>query len=751
MNRFFILSWLCIACLYSYVQSKSVFNRHRRFVDEGGGSSDKQGRLRILPDERKTRVEAHQTLVLTCLGENQEPGYFTDFQWFNKDGEKIESKGKYNLNSGEGSLYLIIQDPDISDSGHYRCTAQLQKTRNLESTIEIDVYKGITWDDCPPEQDLIEGLDHQKVVCKISSLPMPKINWEKDGKPLDRNLYAPTSDGVLIKGPVSKSNAGSFKVAASMLQYGILRTRIIRIQIIVSPKIIAFDPVREIVDGERAEITCLASGSPPPFFSFLDNNLRNLSITSGFTVDKIKGILKIDQVKKEPNDQYISCEVENKAGRESKQMKLKVLIKPQIYQFDNATFIDDLRAVWTCRARGNPPPKLELVKMDHSPRQDRIGEKNLRGPGSRYTFDEVSLSPEEKEIRMIIDTVQRKDDGLYLCKANNSAGAVSSVGHIQVQYVPDLSETNLFMKTWLNRPINLSCIGPAIPNATFSWRYNNQDIRINDNIYTIIQEPGISHLEIKPNQGRIVYGNYECTASNPLGERRVTINLKEAFAPTSPNVRVIKRKPTSLHFEISDYIDEANIKNYHVRYWQEFEVETDARKVTWPVAGKNYILSNLSPQTRYRLTFAAENAVGIGLWSTMQREETPHETRPEKANFFLDERQERERSLEGHIRSEYGDRFDVLWRQAEDNGREIEYYLLKLYKVRKTQFEYIVDAEENDPIRIKGSQSLQHTFAGLQPNTFYKIELVAVNLVGKSDPSELIFKTSDRGKIIASI
>lgn len=704
-------------------------------------NNEAHGRLTIFPQGERARFEAHKTLLLTCLGINVEPRYFSDFQWYNRDGERIFSDQRIRLKQSAGSLSLIINDPDIGDGGNYRCTAIYQNTKPLNASIEIIVFKSITWDDCPEDQFLIMGLENQKIVCKVSSKPTSKIGWEKDRQELDKQRYSITNDGIMVKGPVSNETSGLYKITASILEHGILRDRNIRVQVLVKPSIVEFAKSGEIVEGERAVIDCKATGTPLPFYSFIDNRRRNLTFESGYSVDTVNGRLIIESVKKDTENQYIECHASNTAGEANQRMELKVFTKPVVFQFENVTYGEGTRQEWSCKVRGDPIPQVEIVKVTSS--QDGLEKHRLPIVASPYTFESKNIGLNEIEFRMKIDAVTRKDDGLYFCRAKNKAGVTEVVGHIQVEYAPDLSLTNTNVKTWASNPVNLTCIAEAIPNATISWRFNNEDIRYQQSdSFAIHEGNGISHLLVKPNAGKYVYGTYLCVAENLKGIKTVEIRLTEAFSPKAPNVKIIKTRPTSIELELSDVESDLQIKNYVVKYWRESEADTEKQKI-WPASGKIYRIEDLTPRTRYRMTFAAENDVGIGDFTPFRVESTPGESRPEKPIFLFDgDLETRQMAIDGHVKSNYGDRYHVRWNQAEDNGRVVTHYLIKYYKVHKTQDGYLINGEDNPEIKVNAHDSLEYTLRYLSPNTMYKIELCAVNSIGTSDPSELIFKTS---------
>ena len=73
---------------------------------------------------------------------------------------------------------------------------------------------------------------------------------------------------------------------------------------------------------------------------------------------------------------------------------------------------------------------------------------------------------------LTIDGVKRADDGLYECQAENEGGRFYKSGHITVEFAPTF-EDQLYDKEWSwdQRPIELTCIATAIPNATVTWWY----------------------------------------------------------------------------------------------------------------------------------------------------------------------------------------------------------------------------------------------------------------------------------------
>ena len=50
------------------------------------------------------------------------------------------------------------------------------------------------------------------------------------------------------------------------------------------------------------------------------------------------------------------------------------------------------------------------------------------------------------------------------------------------------------VKTWSDNPANLSCIAEAIPNATITWKFQNDPIELGDDRFKVFGGESISNL-----------------------------------------------------------------------------------------------------------------------------------------------------------------------------------------------------------------------------------------------------------------
>lgn len=438
---------------------------------------------------------------------------------------------------------------------------------------------------------------------------------------------------------------------------------------------------------------CEAGGSPPPLYSWLDPQKRNLSSVGGYHVDTNRGTLLITKVHKDQDDGLFTCVATNGAGIDQMTTPMKVLMKPRVNDFKNITGRERHEATFECRAQGEPKPVVYL-RRDGDNRPIQGGDERVT---DRITYDQ---DRNEWVYYLTIKNLRRLDDGLYYCVAENNAGSGERVGHLQVEFSPDLSRTPAtLVKTWQGNQLNVTCIADAIPNATVRWFFNGRELSTYDNRnlqWKIFDEMnGISHLNVNPsasNQFNDVYGVYKCLASNPLGDRELLIELQQAYVPGPPiRFTPVRTKPTSILFNIygPDYdgglpvkkywVEAIAIRSYYGQPSQTLPIRKDfpAGDLTAP-----FKLDNLDPKTSYEIKLAAENDVGMSQWSPSQRVDTPAESAPEPPAFItvdgvLHYHQDKLQEVPSKSSLEYS----VSWTTPEDNGKPIDYYELVYYRV----------------------------------------------------------------------
>ncbi|XP_013784599.2 fasciclin-2-like [Limulus polyphemus] len=526
---------------------------------------------------------------------------------------------------------------------------------------------------------------------------------------------------------VHEKDGGKYRIQAMVTETGRFKHRDINLEVLIPPNITEFQEKAQAIEENDLVLKCVASiANPTPLYSWFDKNDHQLQTQERFSVDKTLGTLTIQNVKKEDAGDY-SCVAQNEAGQDKKQLQLTVLSKPKILQFEKKNTVEGKSASLECRASGVPHPEVSLRKE---------GSHKQLESGGRVIIENF----QEKEIvslKMTISQVMREDDGQYFCRAENIAGNMEKAGHLTVEFKPRVSTPkSKFMKTWSENSVNLTCIADAIPNATVQWSFNGQEIKSDQSeTYTIYGKGGYSNLLVKPSSKTNVYGSYDCEGVNIHGKDNIIIQLTEASVPRKLlEVNYKDITSTTITFEFVGPEDDGGmpISSYLVEYREESDLPENV-KVKEMTAGTTNILENLKPRATYIFRFAAKNAVGTGMWLDKESWTMPKESAPDPPIIV---------SPSGNI-SAFPDKIEIRWTINQDNGKPIKLFQLRYFKIKKDGED---NWKQNGQVKLENLvdnwQSAQYIITGLEPNTYYKVQLRAKNEIGYSQDETRIFQTA---------
>ncbi|XP_054716456.1 fasciclin-2-like isoform X2 [Uloborus diversus] len=679
-------------------------------------------RLIISPPQSYLSTPAGKPFGLVCSGEPDNEGSFNEMKWYKPNGEIIPEGTPGVKMFGESSLKLSFVNPTVDESGTYRCTGLYSSSKSLEVEVEINFYEDIKFEDCAEVQDLVVGKEG-RINCRPIGNPQPAINWEKNKKRVQSERIMVTPSGIVISS-VASEDAGLYTVEAFVLATGINKYRNITVNVLTPPKIIELPEDVIAIQGQDKDIFCRADGSEPLIYSWFDPNMRNLSTVEGFKVDGEK--LTLYKVDRNAGGEY-KCQVNNRAGEDSEIVRVEVQVPPTIVQFDNLTREETKEALFECRAEGVPRPSLSI-------RRDNSFQPIEDGQEERIEVEEVEEN-DQKVIRLSISNVKRSDDGLYYCKASNTAGHVERTGHLEVQFRPDMSATPFTtVKAWSANPANLSCIAEANPNATLTWKFQNEPIEFDEQRYKLYGGVSYSNLLVYTDKRAQyeVFGVYTCEARNKFGENSININLEEATAPGQVTQIVFdKVTSTTITFRLMGPGNTGGlpILAYIMKYRLAEEPVERTITIEWS-KDSPYILSELKPRAKYHFSVAARNIVGEGTYKTAEYI-MPEETVPEPPSIIT----------EPETISDYPDRFEVRWNVPSDNGEPILYFQIRYFKVERDLKGWAQVGKAVDDNVRNWVEKPSYELNGLASDTYYKIEIRATNKIGNSIPESVVIKT----------
>ncbi|XP_046443457.1 fasciclin-2-like isoform X12 [Daphnia pulex] len=696
-------------------------------------------RLVILPDGGNLIRPVGANIVLTCKGEVPDPELISELRWLGPNGQELPNGdsgeadnsriSSEDLASDVGRI-LFIKGLQEADSGKYTCSAVYTSSQRLEAHVNLTTIVGITWEDAPTEQSAIFGQPY-KVRCVVRANPPATIDWQRNGVGFTtNNQYVIENDGVLIR-EVSLEDDTYFTCRARVQTTGQLEDRRIRVEVFIPPEFIREPVNTSIVEGEGGFMECQASGKPDPVYTWLDRNNQNLNLNrERFIVDEQTGRLTINDAKR-TDEGEIKCLVENRAGKIEKTAYLKVIMKPVVVEYLNASGIMGREVSLTCKASGDPLPEVTFLK-EGTLIPYTVGVQNS---DDRIIVD-TSREGEYAQARLVIRDLMRSDDGLYACIAKNNGGNYTKNGHITVEFPPTFTATPMREAwSWDNHLVNLTCRAESIPNATVSWFLNGRNL---ENDYNIRMNAfnGESTITVTPID-LSYYGTYRCLAMNIHGKDEHAIELREARAPGPLlQTKFETITATTITFNFIGPVDNGGlpIEAFAVQYKLAGQVwdEKPLQRV-WPV-DIPYILENLEPQTIYSFRFAAKNQVGYGEWSREETHTMPKRAAPEEPYIIA-------KTENKVVSTPYADRYELLWSAPPNNGEPIDYFEVAYYPVRNTSAG-LIEAGQLVRTQVPYPANVRFEMKNLKADTIYRIELRAHNVIGFSAPAEILLRTA---------
>ncbi|KAJ8915925.1 hypothetical protein NQ315_015540 [Exocentrus adspersus] len=709
--------------------------------------SAEKATLEIKPSLKTISKEVGGSVAVSCRPKADDPSLVTAFEWRDPKNRRIEYNRANPMYvrdlADEPGIVLIFSSLTENQSGKYTCYASYSADQ-ISASVEIKTYEDINFVDAPENQYPIIGKEYT-VKCKVKGNPPPLIDWNKDDKPIitsdDKFII---SDGSLIIRNVTEMDDGVYKCTAVVLETGKINSKNIKVEVQIPPRIADMDSIT-IIEGETASAKCTATGKPPPVYQWIKlKDRQDLAVADRFEVKKNSGELIMTRI--EYNDDGIyKCVAENTVGRVEATVRINVLVKPRIDELLNVTAPVGSETKIICKAYGRPPPAVVFRKLSNR-EPFRIGQQ----PND----DRITLEPEIIEQNgmsfgtLIISNLNRSDDGLYECIAQNQAGASYKNGHITVEFPPTFERTKDLPPAWSwdNKPGNLSCIPEAIPNATIIWKWGSIEIRENNN-FKIQGNGPVSHLIVTPYNENRFYSEYECIATNKYGQATKKLLLRHAEVPRPvAQARPESITATTIKWSIipASHFDGLPIKSFTVRYKPNRIFSWDyARNHTWSF-GAPYILENLIPEERYDFRFAATNAVGMGSFTNAVSIDMPKRSEPAEPRILVQSHNNKDENASNRENvvtvSPYADHFELRWSVPNDNGDPIMHYLIRYCVTEKINGRW-EDKDCSEQIQ----QSVQYTsyqLDNLQPDTVYKIELRAHNAIGDSSPAQIRVRTA---------
>ncbi|XP_041030057.1 neural cell adhesion molecule 1-like isoform X4 [Carcharodon carcharias] len=478
---------------------------------------------------------------------------------------------------------------------------------------------------------------------------------------------------------------------------------------------------QEFKVGDDAVVICDSVSSPPPTITWKHRG-RDVVLKKDVRFSMLSNnYLQIRNIRKTDEGTY-RCEGRIAARGEIKFKDIKVIVNvpPSIRARDivvNATAHSGQSVTLACDADGFPEPQVTWKRDDVV----------IEADGDKYIMNEDGSE-------LTINKIGKRDDGDYICIAQNKAGDVELEITLRVFVKPEITYVENKTAIELEEQIILTCEAKGDPTPTIVWMKGTHTfkdgeqaswtrpvmLKTMDGRIEVQSYARVSSLTLKDIQ-HTDSGEYICKAQNSIGQDSESMYLEVQYAPKlqgTVTVYTWEGNPVNITCEVlahphalvtwfrdgqqlpsSNY---SSIKIYNTRSTNYLQVTPDSENDFGP----------------YNCT--ASNRVGMESKEfILVQAETP------SAPTVLDT-------------VPYSSTVQVKVEEPESTGGvPILKYLVE-WKVKDSEEWFTKNADARE---VLGSDNII-TVSGLIPETMYSLRLSAINGKGTGDASQITkFKT----------
>ncbi|XP_022240087.1 Down syndrome cell adhesion molecule-like protein Dscam2 [Limulus polyphemus] len=221
----------------------------------------------------------------------------------------------------------------------------------------------------------------------------------------------------------------------------------------IPPIFTSFSHSEYVVQGNPATLTCVAHGKPPPHYYWykVNHGFRTL-IQSEYRIILTAGVLVIQHTRVEDTGTYV-CIANNSVGEVERKIELYVTAPLSAEISPNSKTVNIGEKVeFTCIVNGHPIQSVRWVRNC--------------GP---LMFNSRILLLGSETIR--IESVQRKDRGMYQCIVSNKKQSVQATVELVLQEQPPkflFTFENVLVKPGTSVSMKCSASGNPLPQVTWT-------------------------------------------------------------------------------------------------------------------------------------------------------------------------------------------------------------------------------------------------------------------------------------------
>ncbi|XP_037040379.1 fasciclin-2-like isoform X1 [Bradysia coprophila] len=488
------------------------------------------------------------------------------------------------------------------------------------------------------------------------------------------------------------------------------------------PEIVNVDLVHDVKIGDSFAIDCLATEDPVQYkWSKEQQDIVN---TDRFTVFAENGTMRVIRVDEADSGVY-TCAASNSFGSSEQNFTVNVLVPPNIDEFENISIVVGTEGILTCKASGRPAPFVTF---------SWYGWK-FTTPESSPFRDVIPAQVANEELGQTIATLNftgamRSYYGEYECLAENQIDSAKQIAYVTIEYPPDFNYMGNPSPAYSfhRRPVNVTCVARALPEATIAWYWNEKLISDLDPFFEVINSGSESMLVVEPVDDSY-FTTYKCVASNKHGEAERIMEVREAQSPeVMADVMVRRWSIDWIAFEITASPTGTPAEFYKYQYKEDAELDwidsVNVTRVVGPVT--TVMVQGLKANTKYNFRFYAENEIGTSPFIELS-EQTMCQYRYEEPKILNKISEDRAFEEVEFIESPYTDKFEMIWEPIIEPCEEIVQYSVEYCLASLMDFRSF-SIYEGECRYIYGITSTNYVIGNLTTDSYYAIRLTGVRL-----------------------